>query len=111
MISTLLKEVGLDPTAVIGARLTHLGTNAVLGTGAHLVCEADESDRSFLKLPAIFKIVTNIDTDHMDVYRDLEDLENAFLEFMNSVPFYGLVVACRDDKVLRDLIKKFPVRC
>ena len=106
MIATLLKEVGLDPTAIVGARLSHLGTNAVLGSGPHLVCEADESDRSFLRIPAVFKVVTNIDTDHMDVYRDLEDLENAFLEFMNSVPFYGLVVACRDDPGLQDLIKK-----
>ncbi len=106
MIATLLKEVGLDPTAIVGARLIHLGTNAVLGSGPHLVCEADESDRSFLRVPAVFKVVTNIDADHMDVYRDLEDLENAFLEFMNSVPFYGLVIACRDDPGLQDLIKK-----
>ncbi len=106
MIATLLKEVGLDPTAIVGARLSNLGTNAVLGFGPHLVCEADESDRSFLRVPAVLKIVTNIDADHMDVYRDREDLENAFLEFMNSVPFYGLVIACRDDPGLRDLTKK-----
>ena len=106
MIAVLLKEAGLDPTAIVGARLTNLGTNAVLGCGPHLVCEADESDRSFLRVPAVLKIVTNIDADHMDVYRDLEDLEDAFLQFMNSVPFYGLVIACRDDPGLRDLLKK-----
>ncbi len=106
MIAVLLKEAGLDPTAIVGARLTNLGTNAVLGRGPHLVCEADESDRSFLRVPAVLKIVTNIDADHMDVYRDLEDLEDAFLQFMNSVPFYGLVIACRDDPGLQDLLKK-----
>ena len=106
MIATLLVQAGLDPTAIVGARMTNLGTNAVLGCGSHLVCEADESDRSFLRLPAVVKIVTNIDADHMDVYRDLGDLENAFLQFMNSVPFYGLVIACRDDPPLRNLIKK-----
>ena len=106
MIAVLLKEAGLDPTAIVGARLTNLGTNAVLGCGPHLVCEADESDRSFLRVPAVLKIVTNIDADHMDVYRDLEDLEDAFLQFMNSVPFYGLVIACRDDPGLRNLLKK-----
>ncbi len=106
MIATVLQEAGLDPTVVVGARLNNLGTNAALGGGPHLVCEADESDRSFLRIPAVFKIVTNIDTDHMDVYRDQEDLENAFLEFMNSVPFYGLVVASSDDSGLREVIKK-----
>ena len=106
MIATLLNGVGMDPTVIVGAHLPNLGSNALLGSGPYAVCEADESDRSFLNVPAVFKVVTNIDVDHMDVYRDMTDLNAAFLEFMNSVPFYGVAVVCRDDSGLRELTKK-----
>ncbi len=106
MMATLFSEIGLDPTVIVGAQISNLGSNALLGTGPYAVCEADESDRSFLNVPAVFKVVTNIDADHMDIYRDLEDLKVAFLEFMNSVPFYGLVILCFDDPELRELTEK-----
>ncbi len=104
MISLLLQAAGFDPTMVIGARLKALGSNARAGRGDMLVAEADESDRSFLRYRPIYAIVTNVDRDHMDTYRDLEDIKAAFLEHMNTVPFYGSVIACLDDPNLRCLL-------
>jgi UDP-N-acetylmuramate--alanine ligase len=106
MISVLLAEARLDPTIVIGARHPLLGSNAKLGKGRYFVAEADESDRSFLALHPIYSVVTNIDLDHMDQYRDLADLQDSFLEHMNRIPFYGRVIACLDDPYLRDILKK-----
>ncbi len=106
MIACLLTQTGWDPTAIIGARVRQLGGNSRWGTGAVTVAEADESDRSFLNLPAVCAVVTNIDEDHMDCYADVEDLCDSFLAFMNQVPFYGQVVLCADDPRLRQLQKK-----
>jgi UDP-N-acetylmuramate--alanine ligase len=104
MVAAVLAAGGLDPTVVVGGRVDALGSNARLGKSQYLVAEADESDRSFLKLSPIFAVVTNIDREHMDCYRDMRDVEETFLRFMNSVPFYGMVVACNDNDDLRRLL-------
>ncbi len=106
MVAAVLAAGGLDPTVVVGGRVDAMGSNARLGKSHYLVAEADESDRSFLKLSPILSVVTNIDREHMDCYRDLQDVENTFLEFMDRVPFYGMVVACNDDPVLRALLPR-----
>ncbi len=104
MIAAVLAAGGLDPTVVVGGRVDAMGSNARLGKSHYLVAEADESDRSFLKLSPILAVVTNIDREHMDCYRDMADVERAFVEFMDRVPFYGLTVACNDDDRLRALL-------
>jgi len=104
MIALVLERGGLDPTAVIGGRLSAFGSSARLGRGEFMVVEADESDRSFLKLTPSVAVVTNIDHEHLDSYRDFEDLQQAFVDFANKVPFYGTVVACADDVHLRPLL-------
>src|SRR5580700_6765737 len=103
MVASVLSAGGLDPTVVVGGRVDAMGSNARLGTTQYLVAEADESDRSFLKLSPILSVVTNIDREHMDCYNDMDDVESAFVQFMNSVPFYGMVVACNDNEDLRRL--------
>ena len=103
MIAAVLAAGGLDPTVVVGGRVDAMGSNARLGTSQYLVAEADESDRSFLKLSPILAVVTNIDREHMDCYRDMKDVKRAFLDFMDRVPFYGMVVLCNDDRPLRSL--------
>ncbi len=97
MVAAVLAGGGLDPTVVVGGRVDAMGSNARLGKSHYLVAEADESDRSFLKLSPILSVVTNIDREHMDCYRDMRDVRRTFLEFMERVPFYGLVVGCHDD--------------
>ena len=104
MVAAVLAGGGLDPTVVVGGRVDAMGSNARLGKSQYLVAEADESDRSFLKLSPILSVVTNIDREHMDCYRNMRDVKNTFLEFMDRVPFYGMVVACNDDPVLRKLL-------
>ena len=104
MVAAILAGAGLDPTVVVGGRVDAMGSNARLGKSQYLVAEADESDRSFLKLSPILSVVTNIDREHMDCYRNLRDLKRAFLDFMDRVPFYGAVVACNDDSSLRRLL-------
>jgi len=101
MIALVLDVAGLDPTAVIGGRVSSFGSNARLGRGKYLVAEADESDRSFLKLAPRFAVITNIDREHMEAYRDFDDLKAAFVEFANAVPANGVVILCRDDANLR----------
>ncbi len=103
-LGTIFKEAGLDPTVIIGGRLNAFGSNAVLGSGEYLIAEADESDGSFLCLFPIFNIVTNIDADHLDFYKDIKEIKETFLQFMNKVPFYGLNVVCGDDKNIRSLL-------
>jgi UDP-N-acetylmuramate--alanine ligase len=103
MIALVLERAGLDPTAVIGGRLSAFGSNARLGRGAYMVAEADESDRSFLKLYPSLAVMTNIDREHMEAYGSFEDLVQAFVEFANRVPFYGSVIACGDDAQLMQL--------
>jgi UDP-N-acetylmuramate--alanine ligase len=104
MVAAVLAGGGLDPTVVVGGRVDAMGSNARLGKSQYLVAEADESDRSFLKLSPILAVVTNIDREHMDCYRNMRDVKKTFLEFMDRVPFYGMVVACNDDPLLRRLL-------
>ncbi len=106
MVAAVLAAGGLDPTVVVGGRVDALGSNARLGKSQYLVAEADESDRSFLKLSPILSVVTNIDREHMDCYRDMRDVRRTFLEFMERVPFYGMIVGCNDDASLRRLLPR-----
>src|SRR5712692_6042508 len=98
MIAVMLERAGLDPTAVIGGRLSAFGSNARLGRGGLMVAEADESDRSFLKLFPTMAVITNIDHEHLENYGGFDDLQQAFVDFANHVPFYGAVIACLDDE-------------
>jgi len=104
MVAAVLAAGGLDPTVVVGGRVDAMGSNARLGKSQYLVAEADESDRSFLKLSPILSVVTNIDREHMDCYRNMRDVKKTFLEFMDRVPFYGMIVVCNDDPGLRRLL-------
>src|ERR1700688_372084 len=106
MVAAVLAGGGLDPTVVVGGRVDAMGSNARLGKSQYLVAEADESDRSFLKLSPILSVVTNLDREHMDCYRDMEDVESAFLEFMERVPFYGACTACIDNPQLAALLPR-----
>src|SRR5882724_6976669 len=106
MVAAVLAAGGLDPTVVVGGRVDAMGSNARLGKSHYLIAEADESDRSFLKLSPILSVVTNIDREHMDCYRDMQDVEDTFVEFMNRIPFYGTVVICADDGPLRALLPR-----
>ncbi|HVP55495.1 MAG TPA: UDP-N-acetylmuramate--L-alanine ligase [Candidatus Eisenbacteria bacterium] len=104
MVAAVLAAGDLDPTIVVGGRIDAIGSNARLGKSQYLVAEADESDRSFLRLSPILAVVTNIDREHMDCYRNMRDVKRAFLDFMDRVPFYGMVVVCNDDPLLRRLL-------
>jgi UDP-N-acetylmuramate--alanine ligase len=97
MVSTVLAHGGFDPTMVIGGKLASIGSNAKIGDGEVIVAEADESDGSFLKLSPCLALITNIDREHLDYYRDIEDIKAAFLKFANIVPFYGATILCLDD--------------
>ncbi|TAN60084.1 UDP-N-acetylmuramate--L-alanine ligase [bacterium] len=104
MISMILAAAKMDPTIVTGGKLNSLGANAKLGTGDFLVAEADESDRSFLKLSPTIAVVTNIDREHMENYSGMDDVKASYLSFINKVPFYGCAVICLDHPVLQSLI-------
>jgi len=104
MIAAVLAQGGLDPTVVIGGRLKGLGGGARLGEGDFMVAEADESDGSFLRLSPTVAVVTNIDREHIDFYGDMDHLREAFLEFMNKVPFYGSAILSMDDEHLQELM-------
>jgi UDP-N-acetylmuramate--alanine ligase len=104
MVAAVLAAGGLDPTVVVGGRVDAMGSNARMGKSQYLVAEADESDRSFLKLSPILSVITNIDREHMDCYRNMRDVRQTFLAFMDRVPFYGMIVACNDDPILRKLL-------
>ena len=110
MVATVLAKAGLDPTMVIGGRLDALGSNAKLGRGEFMVAEADESDGSFLKLTPTIAVVTSIDAEHLDYYRDLQQIEEAFIEFINKVPFYGSAVLCLDQEHIRELLPRVQKR-
>jgi UDP-N-acetylmuramate--alanine ligase len=103
MVALVLDVAGLDPTVVIGGRVSSFGSNAKLGRGKYLVAEADESDRSFLKLSPRFAVITNIDREHLEAYRDFDDLKAAFTQFANGIPANGAVIMCIDDTHLRDM--------
>ncbi|MCC7008714.1 MAG: UDP-N-acetylmuramate--L-alanine ligase [Acidobacteria bacterium] len=104
MVAVMLERAGLDPTAVIGGRLSVFGSNARLGKGQYIVVEADESDRSFLKLQPAIAVITNIDREHLEAYGTFEALVGAFRDFAERVPFYGAVIACLDDPAVRSLV-------
>jgi UDP-N-acetylmuramate--alanine ligase len=110
MIALVLERAGLDPTAVIGGRLSAFGGNARLGRGELMVAEADESDRSFLKLFPTIAVITNIDHEHLENYGGFDDLQQAFVDFANKVPFYGGVVACADDASLSAVLPRMTRR-
>jgi len=109
-ISSVLHYSGLDPTIVVGGKLRTLGTNAYLGKGEFMVVEADESDGSFLKLSPIIAVVTNIDNEHMDYYKNENNLNQAFKDFINKIPFYGLFVVCADDKRAMSIVEGYERR-
>jgi UDP-N-acetylmuramate--alanine ligase len=105
LVASVLAEGGLDPTFVIGGRLTAAGSNARLGAGDFIVVEADESDASFLHLQPVIAVVTNIDEDHMDTYQhDFAKLKQAFVQFLQNLPFYGAAILCADDEHVRDIL-------
>lgn len=108
LIASVYGQAQRDPTFVIGGLLNSAGTNARLGSSRYLIAEADESDASFLHLQPMVSVITNIEADHMDTYDgDVEKLKNTFVEFVHNLPFYGVVVACIDDPIVRDLLPRF----
>lgn len=106
LIATVLGHSGLDPTIVIGGRLRATGSNAKLGQGNFIVAEADESDGSFLKLSPTIAVVTNIDREHMDFFKDMDNLKEAFVSFVNKVPFYGLSILCTENQHVREILPR-----
>ena len=110
MVSWVMSRAGLDPTIVVGGKVDCLGGNAKLGQGDFLVAEADESDGSFLKLSPVLEVVTNIDLEHLDYYRDLEHIKETFLEFIDKIPFYGAAILCLDDENIAQLLPRIGKR-
>jgi UDP-N-acetylmuramate--alanine ligase len=110
MVAMVLDRGGLDPTVVVGGRLNTLGSNAKLGSGDFMVVEADESDKSFLKLSPTLAVVTNIDREHLDFYSGLEEIRDYFVQFVNKVPFYGSVIICLDDENVQAIIPRITRR-
>ena len=110
MISQILNTAGLDPTVIIGGLLKGLDTNALHGKGEYIVAEADESDGSFLKYAPAIAVVTNIDLEHLDFYKDIDDIKDKFVQFINSVPFYGLAILCLDNEHIQDILPRLKVR-
>ncbi len=107
MVGLTLTDGGIDPTIIVGGKLSGLGgTNARLGKGDYIVVEADEFDRTFLKLTPTIAAITTLEQEHLDTYKDLDDIKGAFIEFANKVPFYGFVVLCLDEPALQDIIPK-----
>ncbi|MDP2301511.1 MAG: UDP-N-acetylmuramate--L-alanine ligase [Ignavibacteria bacterium] len=105
MVGLVLTEAGIDPTIIVGGKLSSLGgTNARLGNGEFIVVEADEFDRTFLKLTPTIAAITTLETEHLDTYSDLDDIKSAFIEFANKVPFYGFVTICLDEPALQDIL-------
>jgi UDP-N-acetylmuramate--alanine ligase len=110
IIADLLAGGGLDPTIVIGGKLKSIGANARLGQGAFIVAEADESDGSFLRFSPTIAVVTNIDLEHLDFYKDLDDIKRVFVSFIDRIPFYGLAVLCLDSEPVQDIIPEIKKR-
>ncbi len=112
MTGLVAQHAGLDPTIIVGGKVAVFGSNAVAGGGEIIVVEADEYDRTFLKLSPIVAVVTNIEADHLDIYRDLDDIKDAFVEFANSVPFFGAAILCLDDENVRSVLGRIhrPIR-
>jgi len=110
MVATILAQAGLDPTFVVGGKVNAVGTHARLGRSDLLIAEADESDGSFLRLSPSIVVVTNLDREHLDYYGTMEGIQEAFLEFINKIPFYGLAILCADDEWVRGLLPKITKR-
>jgi UDP-N-acetylmuramate--alanine ligase len=110
LAGTVLSEAGLDPTVIVGGRLRLSGTGARLGRGQYLVAEADEFDRSFLRLTPVLAVITTIDRDHLDTYRDLSEIADAFVNFASRVPFFGRVIVCLDDPQVRHILPRLADR-
>ena len=110
LVASVLEKGGLDPTVVIGGKLKSIGTNALLGEGDFIVAEADESDGSFLKMSPTIAVVTNIDREHLDFYKDLNHIKRVFLSFIDRIPFYGLAILCLDNEPIQDIIPKIKKR-
>ena len=110
MVASALHAAGLDPTVVIGGKVNRFDSNARLGYGDVLVAEADESDGSFVYLSPTLAIITNIDAEHLDYYGSVEVLENAFVDFANRVPFYGMAIVCLDDPSIERMLPRFTKR-
>lgn len=107
IVGLILIKAGIDPTVIVGGRLRDFGgTNAQLGKGDWTVVEADEYDRSFLQLSPAIAIINNIEADHLDIYKDLDDIKDTFTEFANKVPFYGVVAVCLDDEGVKDILPR-----
>lgn len=104
MVSWMMAQAKLDPTIVVGGKVDSLGGNAKLGQGEFLVAEADESDGSFLKLSPVLEVVTNIDLEHLDYYRDIDHIKETFLQFIDRIPFYGAAILCLDDQNIADIL-------
>jgi UDP-N-acetylmuramate--alanine ligase len=110
LVGHLLTDGGLDPTVIVGGRLRVSGTGARLGKSDYLVAEADEFDRSFLRLQPIIALITNIDREHLDTYRDLDDIRDAFVAFAQKVPFFGQVILCLDDPMIQGILPRLTDR-
>ncbi|MCK4595869.1 UDP-N-acetylmuramate--L-alanine ligase [candidate division WOR-3 bacterium] len=106
IVARILEFSGYDPTVVVGGRIKNIGTGGKLGEGEYFVCEADESDRSFLCLSPVISMITSIDADHLDLYKDIEEIKAAFVEFANRVPFYGFLILAYDDENVKGIIEK-----
>ncbi len=104
MVGLVAKEAGFDPTIIVGGKVAVFGSNAVSGEGDVIIVEADEYDRTFLRLTPALAVITNIEADHLDVYADLDDIKRAFVEFANTVPFFGAAILCLDDAHARDIV-------
>lgn len=104
MIGAILREGGFDPTIIVGGVLKSLSTNAQLGEGDYIIVEADEFDRSFLRLSPTMAVITTIESEHLDCYQNLDEIKKAFVEFANKVPFYGSVIACSDEKGVKSIL-------
>lgn len=107
LLASILTTAELDPTTVVGGIVHTLGSNAKFGNGEFVVAEADESDGSFLQLPAVYGIITNIDSDHLDYYDNLSEIESAFIQFVGKLPFYGLAAVCGEDPGVRRCLKRW----
>lgn len=110
MVSWMMAQAGLDPTIVVGGKVDSLGGNAKLGEGQFLVAEADESDGSFLKLSPVLEVITNIDLEHLDYYRDIDHIKQSFLQFIDKVPFYGAAIVCLDDRHVSEILPEIERR-
>jgi len=104
MAGMVLEAAGLDPTIFVGGKVKNFGSNNVMGSGKYIVVEADEYDHSFLSLTPCIAGITNIDTDHLDCYRNLDDIKGAFVEYANKVPFFGSVIACLEDPGVQSIL-------